>query len=85
MLWRSVSLETKLTKFTLGIMSDGDDEPVRRIAITAGNESAAQSQANAAYEKVRREYPDATELFLADGAGHSWNRTVSAGEWISVA
>lgn len=66
-------------------MSDGDDEPVRRIAITAGNESAAQSQANAAYERVRREYPDATELFLADGAGHSWNRTVSAGEWISVA
>ncbi len=74
-----------MTKFILGIMSDGDDEPVRRIAITAGNEAAAQTEANAAYEKVRREYPDATELLLADKAGHSWNRTVAAGSWTSVA
>lgn len=76
-----------MTKFMLGIMFDGDDEPVRRIAITAGSETAAQTEANAAYEKVRRDYPDATELFLADGAGHSWNRNVaanSAGEWVSV-
>ncbi|MBE7197711.1 MAG: hypothetical protein INR70_07915 [Parafilimonas terrae] len=76
-----------MTKFTLGIMADGDDEPVRRFAITAGDSSAAQFQANAAYEKVRREYPDATELHLADGLGHAWNRTVassSAGEWVSV-
>ncbi|KAF1857375.1 hypothetical protein Lal_00044884 [Lupinus albus] len=55
-----------MAKFTLGIMADGDDEPVRRIAISAGDESSAQFAANAAYEKVRREYPDATELHLMD-------------------
>lgn len=73
-----------MAKFTLGIMADGDDEPVRRIAIQAGDETSAQSEANAAYEKVRRDYPDATELHLMDGFGHSWNRPVASsgvGEW----
>lgn len=73
-----------MAKFTLGIMADGDDEPVRRIAIQAGDESSAQFEANAAYEKVRREYPDATELHLMDGFGQTWNRPVAAtgaGSW----
>lgn len=76
-----------MTKFTLGIMHDDDDEPVRRIAFIAGDESAAMTEANAVYEKVRREYPEATTLSLADTRGHSWNRTVAAsgvGEWISA-
>lgn len=73
-----------MAKFTLGIMADGDDEPVRRIAIAAGDSSSAMFAANAAYEKVRGEYPDATELHLADGSGQVWNRTVTANDWTSV-
>lgn len=72
-----------MTKFTLGIMAAGDDEPVRRFAFTAGDSAAAQFQANEAYEKCRRDYPDATELHLADARGQSWNRTI-AGEWTSA-
>lgn len=73
-----------MAKFTLGIMADGDDEPVRRIAISAGDESSAQFAANAAYEKVRRDYPDATELHLMDGAGHAWNRSIASTGWTSL-
>ncbi|MFC6791339.1 hypothetical protein [Methylobacterium komagatae] len=73
-----------MAKFMLGIMADGDDEPVRRIAISAGDALSAQSEANVAYEKVRREYPDATELYLMDGAGQTWNRAVAASGWTSA-
>ncbi len=74
-----------MAKFMLGIMADGDDEPVRRISIQAGDESSAQFEANAAYEKIRGDYPDATELHLMDGFGHAWNRPVAAtGVWTSL-
>ncbi len=77
-----------MAKFTLGIMADGDDEPVTCIAdfacIAAGDASSAMFAANAAYEKVRGEYPDATELHLADGSGQAWNRTITASDWTSI-
>ncbi len=50
---------------------------MRRIAIAAGDASSSMFAANAAYEKVVREYPDATELHLADGLGQSWNRMLT--------
>ncbi len=76
-LWGNAKPGDELTRFTLRIMSDGDDEPVRRIAITAGNEIGSTIPGQRGLREGPAGNPDATELFLADGAGHSWNRTVS--------
>jgi hypothetical protein len=67
-----------MAKFTLEIMDDGDDEPVRIITLQADDALRAKSDADAAFLKVREGYPNATYLHLADSSGHSWRRDIAA-------
>jgi hypothetical protein len=66
-----------MAKFTLEIMDDGDDEPVRIITIQADDALRAKSEADAAFLKVRGGYLNATYLHLADSSGHSWRREIA--------